>query len=41
MQAINLSPQKCTNAEYLKKFTSDIFVLIAYSQNKMQGKTIQ
>ena len=41
MQAINLRPQKCANTEYLKKLTSDIFVLIVYSRNKMQGKTIQ
>ena len=41
MQAINLRPQKCANTEYLKKLTSDIFVPIVYSRNKMQGKTIQ
>ena len=29
------------NVEYLKKSTSDIFVFIVYSQNKMQDKTTQ
>ena len=41
MHAINFRPQKCAIAEYLKKLTSNIFVLIVSSQNKMQGKTIQ
>ena len=38
IHAINLRPQKCINAEYL---TSDIFVFIVYSRNKMQGKTTE